>query len=239
MSNVGIGFLKTVSRPLTKESKTSLKEKIKIPENCKEFLVPKVNPEIWKLLPSMAKIQDIKQQQMQEVLSLSLASLTSIANTVATNKDKVPKEVVSSVIKQSLDNANILGDQFQAINSQRRWNMKRHLNPEYVGICSGQFSSSEWLFGSDLAESLKSSKATASLMRNTMPRNQRFQPYSRPRPQQQQTFSQSPSLNWRGPLYQQSRGSGNYQQMFQRQSQGQFRMLNPANHQFQQRHRKF
>lgn len=52
MQNVSIGFVKTAVRPLTKETKSNLKERIKIPENCKEFIVPKVNGELWRLLPA-------------------------------------------------------------------------------------------------------------------------------------------------------------------------------------------
>lgn len=138
LQNVSSGFTKTASRPLTKESKATLTSKIKIPENCKEFLVPKVNSEIWRLLPSQAKILDIKQQQVQQSLTLGLSSLAIITNTVVNAKDAIPKEILSTVVKQPMDGANILGDQFQAISNRRRYEMKRHLNPEYGGICSQQ-----------------------------------------------------------------------------------------------------
>lgn len=157
LANVSVGFSKTVARPLTKESKSSLKEKIRVPENCKELIVPKVNTEIWKLLPSQAKVLDLKQQQIQEVLSSGLSTLASISNSIALHKAEIPKEVVSSVIKQAIDGANLLGDEFQSISGRRRYEMKKYLNPEYARICTAQVTASEWLFGSDLAENLKTS----------------------------------------------------------------------------------
>ncbi|OXA42979.1 hypothetical protein Fcan01_22263 [Folsomia candida] len=220
LPNVSSGFAKTAARPLTKESKATLAAKIKVPENCKEFLVPKVNSEIWRLLPSQAKILDINQQQIQQSLTLGLSSLAVITNTIVNSKESIPKEVLSLVVKQAMDGANILGDQFQAISSRRRFEMKRHLNPEYGGICSQQFPSSEWLFGTDLAESLKSTKATSTLMRSTMNRGGRYHPYSQPRPTYQSQNQPRPSLNWGRPQQAQFRGSGQNQPRFSQRPQG-------------------
>lgn len=159
---------------------------------------------------------DLKQQQIQEVLSAGLSTLASISNSVAVHKSQIPKEVVNSVVKQAIEGANLLGDEFQSINGRRRYEMKKYLNPEYSSICTTQLATSEWLFGADLAENLKSSKATSSLMKSTMPRNNRFTPYSRPQYNQQGHSSSAPSLNFRRPLFNQPRASGQYYQRFQR-----------------------
>lgn len=58
--NVADSFVKTVVRTLSKESRANLKDKLKIPSNCKEFIAPKVNQEIWRMLPSHAKLTDVK-----------------------------------------------------------------------------------------------------------------------------------------------------------------------------------
>jgi len=237
LESVSVGFIKTASRPLTKESKASIKDRILIPENLKDVIVPKLNAEIWKLLPSQAKIFEIKHQQTQEVLRLSLSAFATIANTMATNKKDMPATVVSSVIKQAIDGGNLIDDQFQAISTRRRYDIKKHLNPEYSGICSAQTKTSEWLFGADLAENLKSTKATSTLMRNSVARKDgRFTPYPRMRPVMQGQF-QSSSLNWNRPLYQQYRASGHQSHRFAR-PQGQNRMLYPSSQSFQHRVRK-
>lgn len=56
--NVAESFLKTISRQLSKESKAKLRETLKTPSNCKQFSPPKINNEIWKIIPSQARLQD-------------------------------------------------------------------------------------------------------------------------------------------------------------------------------------
>lgn len=51
--NVAASFIKTVTRPLSKESKSKLRENIKTRSNCKEFVPPKINNEIMKLFHRM------------------------------------------------------------------------------------------------------------------------------------------------------------------------------------------
>lgn len=132
------GFIKTVTRPLTKETKANLRDKIKTPANCKEFVTPKVNQDIWRMLPQQAKINDLKSQQLQQLVSLSLSQFAFIGNEIAKNKDKIPKEVTSLVLQTAIDGSNLLGDQFQSISYSRRLDMKRFLNPEYSGICNAK-----------------------------------------------------------------------------------------------------
>jgi len=116
-----------------------------IPENCKEFSSPKVNPEIWRLLPQQAKIGDLKSQQSQQVLGSTLATFASIASLVAENKETIPKATVSSILQLAIDGSNLVGDQFQSLSALRRNEMKRFLNPDYAGICSTKVEQSSFL----------------------------------------------------------------------------------------------
>lgn len=138
LPQVAEGFGKTVLRPLTKESKEKLKISLKIPNNCKQFVPPKINSEIWRILPSNARLSDVKNQQLQHTLSASLAALSKIANIVVSQKREIPKETTNSIVKLAMDAGNIIGDQIQVINSNRRQDVKKHLNPEYMGICNAQ-----------------------------------------------------------------------------------------------------
>jgi hypothetical protein len=134
--NIAESFVKTVKRPLTKESKEKLREKVKTPANCKEFLVPKMNTEVWRILPSNGKLADIKNQQLQQVLSLVLSSLARIADIIAKGKQNIPKEMTGSVLQEAINGANLLGDQFQSISSSRKQEIRKYLPSEYSGICS-------------------------------------------------------------------------------------------------------
>ncbi|CAL8149167.1 unnamed protein product [Orchesella dallaii] len=41
--HIAEAYVKTVTRPLSKETSDKLKHQIKIPENCKQFRVPRMN----------------------------------------------------------------------------------------------------------------------------------------------------------------------------------------------------
>ncbi|OXA42976.1 hypothetical protein Fcan01_22260 [Folsomia candida] len=205
--NVAQSFLKTVARPLSKESRSKLRDSIKTPSNCKEFATPKVNNEIWKIIPSHARLNDVKQQQTQQALGTGISAMAMITNLILSKKSEIPKEIVSSVVRIAMDAGNILGDQTQQINIARRMDMKKYLNPEYGGICSSEVPQSEWLFGNDLNESLKSSKATSSLMRNTAVQGNRFHPYKLNN--SRTNFNSQRSLNFSRP-FRHHRGSGQF-----------------------------
>lgn len=231
MENVAQSFAKTINRPLSKETKAKLREAIKIPENCKDFSAPKINNEIWRIIPSHARLSDVKSQQNQQALGCGMSALALISNMALQHKKDLPKELLAAIIKTSLDASNIMGDQFQQISSSRRMDIKRFLNPEYAGICNAQISQSEWLFGSDLSESLKTSKATSSLIRNTsgIRGNSRFTPYNKfNRP----SANTSGTLNYSRP-FRPFRGNGQFRQNSYRPSSN-FQPAWKTNQQFKQ-----
>jgi hypothetical protein len=137
LTQVAEGFSKTTARPLTKETASKLKEQLKIPSNCKGFVVPKMNMEIWNNLPNNARIADLKIQQMQQSISFGLITIATIANEAAKRSD-IPSDFKKSILKIAIDGANVLGDQLQSSNLRRRAEVKRLINPEYNSICSKQ-----------------------------------------------------------------------------------------------------
>ncbi|OXA40056.1 hypothetical protein Fcan01_25142 [Folsomia candida] len=179
MAQIAEGFVKTVIRPLSKESASNIKDKFKVPGNCKQFNVPKINPEIWNHLPPQSKMTDIKYQQIQQTLSQGLVGLARIAQEVASR------------------------DQLQNISGRRKTEVKKFINPEYNAICSLQAAGSEYLFGNDLNESLKASKAVSNVVRKSMSiQPNRYRPYTYQRTPQQ-------SLNFRRPFSQSYPRRGN------------------------------
>lgn len=97
-----------------------------------------MNAEIWRNLPGSAKVADLQQQQLQQTLSYALVAFSNIANVTAKRAIEIPKDVVAEILKGSIDCANLIGHQIQEINSKRRNEVKRFLNPEYGNICSSQ-----------------------------------------------------------------------------------------------------
>jgi len=201
MGVIAEGMTKAVSRSLSKETVEKITQQIKIPENCKEIGVTRVNPEIWNSLPNSARMNDLNYQKTQQTISQGLITLASVAQILATSKD------VSPTIKEAMNclknGSNLLGLGFQEINSKRRMAMKPHLTHEYSGICSMKPMKSEFLYGDNLEEELKKSKATSELTRKVTVKTRPHyrKPYSRPSPSATLNFNR-PSQNY------QPRGGG-------------------------------
>lgn len=200
---VADGFQKTVTRPLSSETSNTLKENFKVPSNCKPFVVPKMNPEIWGQLDSRSRVTDLKYQQLQQTMSYGLVSLTNIANFIATRSTEIPSDFSKSILRISMDGANLLGAGFQQLTAKRRLEVKPHLNSDYASICTSKSLPSEHLFGNDLNETLKASKNTAGLVKKTLRPMVRTNPYTR---------QGTGNLNRYRPSSQPTRGGGYFQQ---------------------------
>lgn len=220
-------FNKTGTRKLSKETEDKLKQNIKVPDNCRSFKVPKVNPEIWQNLKTRPRVADLKLQQIQAGLSISLTVLASLSDKIAkaAASKLVPKEVASDLLKAGLDGANLIGHQMQEITSRRRQEIKPYLNPDYAGICSAQLPPSEFLFGDNLTETLKSSKAASTVIRNTTLPQNRMMPYNLNQRPSNSNYQRPSYLNYQRPFTpfrgrtngQRQRGNFNHQQPYRHQ----------------------
>ena len=128
------------------------------------------------------------------------------------------------MLKMALDAQTMLGSMSQDLSHRRRQEIKPTLHKEFAGICSTSNEvSADWLFGDNVAEKLKNSRATANVIRNSVrPQistiQKRYTPYNRPQ------TNYVKNLNFRNPS-QQTRGGfksrtfpfkrpmNNYQQM--------------------------
>jgi len=213
MNVIAEGMTKAVSRALNKEAVDRITQQVKLPENCKEIGVTKVNPEIWNSLPNFARMNDLNYQKTQQTISHGLITLANVAQILAKSKDASPS--ITEAMTCLKNGSNLLGIGFQDLNARRRAAMKPHLTPEYSGICSMKSIKSELLFGDNLEEELKKSKATSDLTRKVTNKTRPHyrKPYAR--------SSQSNPLNFNrpSPNYQ-SRGGGQNRGQNQRRWRG-------------------
>jgi hypothetical protein len=178
-SSIVQAFKPYVGRVLSKERMQELKDKLKVPVNFKEVAAPRMNSEIWTCLPSRVRFNDLKNQQMQNYMSMELVTLSLIATETAQSASKLPKEFVQKILSLCKDGTNVAGSAIQEMNVRRKLEVKPHLNPEYAGICSASTTVSEQLFGDNLPESLKATKTTSELLKKTMTKSYRSKPYDR------------------------------------------------------------
>jgi len=214
---VGDGMLKAVTKPISKETIEAFKNKIKVPENCKLLGVPRVNPEIWNSLPNKARISDLRLQQLQLNTSQGLVVLSRIADVIA--RSPPTPNAFAEIMQHVKDGVTLLGTGHQHLTSRRRIDIKYHIQPEYAGICSGPIEPSEFLFGDNLEDLLKKSKATSELMKKVTPikRPHYTKPYTRA------GASGSTNLNFSRPSPENYRRGGQYRGQFRGQWRNQRR----------------
>lgn len=200
---IATAFNKTVMRPLSKETKGTLKKRVLIPANCKIMMPPKVNQEIWSMLPTKSRLIDLNYHQVQTTLATGVATLAIMSDEIAKLSAGLPKETMHQLLKAAMDTANLLGTQMQDLNQKRKQAIKPYITADYAGICSMDVPPGDFLFGNNLSESLKSSKATSSMIRQTSGARSRYRPYGTP-----PRSTGSTSLNWSAPFQPRARWNG-------------------------------
>lgn len=199
-----------------------LREYYKIPGNCKAIGVPKVNQEIWPLLPSRVRQRDYNLQQNHQFISVAAVGLARISELLFTTNDKIAPDLRTKLLKMSMEASTALSYAADEMNRRRKQEIKPSLNNEFAGICSAK-SAEGFLFGANLPDQLKISKSTAQIMRSSVVKpsfqRQRYQPYRR----------ESPNLNYQGPSPRMRGASsrGFQSRPFRQFSRGRFPRSNP------------
>lgn len=178
---VATAFNGTVAKQLSKETLAKLKETVKVPENCKGLMTPKMNPELWAHLPPPAKFLDIKTQSIQSTMLSGIVTFANLATEIANRPAELSPELKSTLLQLSKRGGAILGAGVQDLSLKRKLDVRPHIRPEYSSICTTANSTNEFLFGNALADAMKTSKAGASVVKSS-PRSTRFSPYSKLRP---------------------------------------------------------
>ena len=206
-SEIAESLRRLSSQKLNKETIDRYKDVYKPPINCKTLGVPRVNKEIWPLLPQKARQGDYSHQQIQQLTSMAAVALSRIAETVYTAGKKIPNEYSRDLLKMSMEASSILGSMNFELNQKRKNEIKPSLNKEFAGICSNQVPVTEWLFGDNITDQLKASKSTASVFKTNLVKQynqgQRFTPYNYK--SQPHIPAATKHLNWKRSSFQ-SRG---------------------------------
>jgi len=197
----------------TNDGTEVLKDKLLQPENAKFLCVPKVNPEIWINLSQKARSADLKLQCIQKGLLKGIVAMSNTCDQFLAHNQDLEAQFVEPALNNIMLGAEALVHTFLAISSKRRAEIKPNLDRQYAGICAAQ-SHGEYLFGSNIVESLKASKSVAGVIKNAVTGNKRFAPYKTTR-----------NLNFKRPSF---RGSGWGRQLEPQQRQQQSQWLNRA-----------
>jgi len=172
-----------------------MKLKFKVPGNCKQLGVAKVNPEIWAGLPQPVKNKDAKAQHLQQHLSRALIAQAKTAEQIMQVISKTKSADLQPILKSLMDSAMSVGQAMNEINISRKYNLKPSLLTEYSGLASSNLPVTEYLFGDNLESSLKLIKSTSKIVKSVAGSTVRYRPY--PTPPYRQNSPNPGHLNFR------------------------------------------
>ncbi len=154
-----------LNKTASKEDQDKWKMEYQTPENCKILTVPRVNPEIWSALPARMKQKDLSLQQLQALLIASTINLASVAEKVLEMGSNPTKEAKTKLLGMVLQSAAMNAAANREINVKRKQKIRPALSKEASSICSSGNITTEFLFGDNVTEAIKSSKSMANLLK--------------------------------------------------------------------------
>ena len=128
------------------------------PENCKFLNVPLINEAIYKGLPPPVKRKDGEMADIQKDILSGNCAVLKIANQILEADAK--SEMVNSkeIVKMCLDAVTLLGLAHCKLNNFRKNTLQPSLDPNIRDVCSARHEVTTYLFGDDLAKSIKEAK---------------------------------------------------------------------------------
>ncbi|KAK7469507.1 hypothetical protein BaRGS_00036486 [Batillaria attramentaria] len=141
-------------------------EKYPRPTNCTALVTPEVNKEIWKNLGKSVQSADIKLQHTQKaIVKAGMALMHSTQSLLRAQRGpgEASREEIKKAIAQNADAVALLGHASHELSLFRRINIRPSLEQSYMGLCSDKVPVTNYLFGDDLAGSMKEVQETNKL----------------------------------------------------------------------------
>ena len=156
LANIMRSILKSEEKS-KKDEKTreSLIEKHLRPENCELLLVPKVNKEIWRTLPSGTRNKDLEVQKPQKMVVNAMVPLLSVVDSVIREDPNGDNPSTNSLVDNVMDALAMLSHANDDLNALRRSSIRPSLHTDYRALCSAQNPVTENLFGDNITEQFK------------------------------------------------------------------------------------
>ncbi|XP_061180713.1 uncharacterized protein LOC133189342 [Saccostrea echinata] len=131
-----------------------LLKSIKRPENCTALIKTRVNQALWSILNPETRSCEAKFQIIQSAVIKASVSLTKLANKL-NEMDSEVIEGLQSLITLSTDALALLGHTNKLINVKRKDFHRPDLGREYYHLSSPSLPFSKFLYGDDVAKSVK------------------------------------------------------------------------------------
>ena len=155
----------------TVEKRKEIVQKYKIPSNCNELFVPRVNTEIWTKLNANSKRSDIRMSVLQDTLVKVSSALIVTVDDLLNHREKKTTPDYKALIPRLTDSVALIGHVHKELSFKRRDAIRPYLNQEFKQACSRTLKPGKFLFGEDLTKTLQELKTTNKLMSSVTPDN--------------------------------------------------------------------
>lgn len=154
---------------------------IKRPANCTELKTPEVNKLMWDTLPADKRSMDCRVQKVQTgIMKTAICTVTAL-DVLLKNKSDIPQECFKSMVNNLSDAMTMTAYANREVLLRRKELIRPYLKEEYRPLCSPSApSSSDYLFGDDVAKSLRDMSMASRLGHKAIGRGRahlRFVPY--------------------------------------------------------------
>jgi len=157
----------------TVEKRKELTQKYKIPSNCHELFVPKINSEIWGKLNTSSKRSDIRTSVLQDTLIKVSSAIIVTVDDLLSHREKKTSPDYKTLIPRLTDSVALIGHVHKELSFKRRDAIRPYLNQEFKQACSRTLKPGKLLFGEDLPKTLQELKTTNKLMSSVTPDNKK------------------------------------------------------------------
>ncbi|CAG7826215.1 unnamed protein product, partial [Allacma fusca] len=149
--SVALSYKSIPGIDMSKETSDRFKELYKVPENAKQFQVPKVNSHVWRVMSAKDRTTDGKSQIIQQMVAYALVAQSRVTDSIRqlAMAQKLSKEDVRSILAPVMDAAAALGQAHREISMHRRSQLRATL-PALKPLCSRATPVTEYLFGDNL-----------------------------------------------------------------------------------------
>lgn len=170
--NIHESLAKRVVRQYNVESQSldvrkAIAERHKLPENCKELIVPSLN----KAVKGMYNFKGPTQRNERDLYNIQQSIMRANVAMIRLADDALKADQNSSILKTKdivksiLDATTMLGYANQELNLRRKSNLKYLLAPEVRSVCTGKESSTQ-LLGDELGKTLKEARDISKIITN-------------------------------------------------------------------------
>ena len=141
------------------ERKRNLESNLR-PENCEVLTPPSVNKEIWSNISSSMRSADLEYQKLQKILLRAIGPIMNVVDHLLKTDPEGKDKTMSFMIDNLMEATSMMAFANDDINNLRKNNIKSELNHDYRSLCSNQTPVTEFLFGDNVSEQVKTIQDT-------------------------------------------------------------------------------